>query len=113
MKDDEPSTTAAFLQRFGDVCLIEDSDFETAKHCYEAILEFFRYLGMRRHIADCLMRLGLVYLLEGDNETAKIKLSTARRFYISAEDPEGCRYCEARLEDVRNPEPKVMCSTQT
>jgi len=101
--------TAAFLQRVGDINMSFDSDTQTAKCCYNVTMEYLRYHGAWRHLADSVLRLRLVSLLEGERKDSELNFSTAYRFYIHAEDPEGCHYCEAWLEDCEDPVQK-LCS---
>ena len=108
-KVEDMSYTVGFIQRIGDLLLTLDSDIQSARQCYEVVLEYMAFEGARRHHADCLTRLGLLSLVEGDRDAAKANLSRARKLYIASEDPEGCRYCEGRLEECTDPLPKVRC----
>lgn len=108
LKAGDMSFVAALVQRIGDVSILLDGDIQTARSCYEATFSYVRYQGLRRHLADCLMRLGLLHLIDGKRAEAGVKLSTARRLYAAAEDPDGCRYCDARLEDCQDPTQKVQ-----
>jgi tetratricopeptide (TPR) repeat protein len=89
------------LMRIGDVFYYQRRTDE-AKACYDLVLDLIRYLGLRRHLGDCLFRLGIVDQLRGDDERAAQRVSRARMFYQDAEVAENSRMCEAWLADNGN-----------
>ena len=107
IKSSDEQCVSAGFQRLGDLFLITDKDYASAISCYQASLDLITYIGVRRHIADCLLRLGVVLLLEGRVTEARRKLTASRRFYAAAEDPQGYQYCEAILEECSIDGPKA------
>ena len=107
----DDSFVAAGLQRLGDIFIMTDNDFTSAKACYQMTMEVMRNAGARRHVADCVLRFGIVLLLEGKVAEAKQKLMNSRRIYKLAEDPQGYNYCEAILAECEIDCPKVTLTT--
>ena len=98
---------AAALQRLGDIFLMTDKGFLSASTCYQANMDIIKYSGLRRHVADCVLRFGIVLLLEDRRAEAKRKLMNCRRIYELAEDSQGYSYCEAVLAECEVEGPKV------
>jgi hypothetical protein len=100
-KTDGTLATANAVQRIGDSFFYTSlhEDLDVARSCYEATLGWIRHLGMWRHLADCLLRLGMVDYVQGFQDRAIKRLNQARKFYVVAESVEGARYCEARAID--------------
>ena len=103
----EDSFVAAGLQRLGDLFLMTDKDLSSARACYHETLNIMRNAGARRHVADCVLRFGIILLLEGRVVEAKRKLINGRRIYELAEDPHGYSYCEAVLAECEVEGPRV------
>ena|ERR1700761_3816015 len=108
----DASLIGASVQRLGDFFLMADKDFATATACYHTALEQMKNDGARRHVADCVLRLGIVLLLEGKVGKAKRKVTNSRRIYELAADAQGCSYCEGILAECEVEGPKVS-STAT
>jgi hypothetical protein len=86
------------IQRVGDALFYmgRHDDLEVARACYGATLDLIRYLGLQRHLGDCLLRHGMVEYIQGLPTLALKRFNQARDFYVSAECVEGARYCEAQ-----------------
>ena len=95
----EDSVLAAGLQRLGDLYLMIDEDLLSAAGCYETSMSVMKIVGARRHVADCVLRLGILLLLEGKVAEAKRKCANSRRIYELAENSQGCNYCDAILAE--------------
>ena len=102
------SRVAAVVQRLGDLFLMADKIFQSATACYQRTLEVMRNAGARQHVADCVLRLGIVLLLEGQVAEAKRKLTNSRRIYKLAEDAQGYGYCECILAECEVEGQKVI-----
>src|ERR1700761_9789662 len=83
------------LQRLGNCFLTMKRDLESARSCYQTAIDYLKDAGMRRHVADCALRLGIIFLLEGKVLEAKRKLINSRRIYELVEDTQGYNYCES------------------
>src|ERR1700761_1172586 len=97
-KSDDRLALAMSLQRLGDIFYIDrqfqGSCLDAAKACYEAALDLIRYMGVRRHIGDLLLRLGMVSLISLKAERATKRFIQARKFFRDAECADGYQYCE-------------------
>ena len=103
----DDSLVAMGLQRLGDIFLMSDKDISSARACYQANMDIIQYFGVRRPVADCVLRFGIVFLLEGKIVDAKRKFTNSRRIYKLAEDSQGYNYCEAVLAECEIDGPKV------
>ena len=79
--------------------LKRENDLTTSTVCYQTALEINQSDGTRRHVADCLLRLGIVLLLDGKIEEAKSMLMKTKRWYEGAEDVQGFQYTETILAE--------------
>jgi len=64
---------ASSLQRLGDLFLMIEKHFASANACYHASIEIFQHSGVRRHVADCVVRFGIILFLQGKVEEAEKK----------------------------------------
>ena len=103
----DDSFVAAGVQRLGDFFLMTDGDFLSAEACYEMTMQVMKNAGKRGNVADCVLRLGIILLLEGKVQDAKHKLTNSRRIYELAEDSQGHSYCEVVLAQCEIEGPKV------
>ena len=103
----DDSRISAGLQRLGDIFLMDDKDCSSANACYQVTMDVMKRAGVRRHVADCVLRFGIIHLLEGKIPEAKQKLMNSRRIYKLADDSQGHSYCEAILAECEVEGPKV------
>ena len=71
----DDSLIAASLQRLGDIFMITHKDLSSANGCYRITMEIMKTASARRHVADCVLRLGILLLLEGKVADAKQKFT--------------------------------------
>ncbi|KZT33765.1 TPR-like protein [Sistotremastrum suecicum HHB10207 ss-3] len=71
---------AEAIRRLGDA-FRQLSDIDTAKACYDVTLSMIGFLGVRGPIADCLVSMGKVSLLEGDIHGAREHFLKADKLY--------------------------------
>ena len=103
----DDSYVAAAFQRLGDLYIMTDKDFTSAITSYHVSMDRQKYAGKRRHVADCVLRFGIVMLLKGKLAGAKHKFMNSRHIYELAEDAQGYNYCEAVLAECEIEGPKV------
>jgi hypothetical protein len=87
------------IQRLGDVFLMEYGDVPTARSCYRVTQYTLRGQNLQRHFADSLLRLGVLFLIEGKSAESCSNFEEASRYFKEGEDPLGYRYCNARLDE--------------
>ena len=66
----DDSLVVQSLQRLSNFFIIE-TDLENARSCYQTTIEYLKDAGLRRHVTDCSLRLGIILLLEGKIQEAK------------------------------------------
>ncbi|KZT38234.1 TPR-like protein [Sistotremastrum suecicum HHB10207 ss-3] len=84
------------IQGLGDLFL-QQQESNVAKACYGATLDLIKYTGVRKKIAECLMRLAGV---QEDRDGASRALEKARLWFKRAEDPIGEAKCTARIDEL-------------
>ncbi|KZS91614.1 hypothetical protein SISNIDRAFT_162053 [Sistotremastrum niveocremeum HHB9708] len=87
------------LVGLGDI-LLEYGDLVTSKALFQAALDMIRYIGIRRYVAECLMKLGDVAALEEKVSLARDYYERSLAWYNRAEHFWGQESSRERLDSL-------------
>jgi tetratricopeptide (TPR) repeat protein len=95
--------SAQSIMRIGDMfyaTAVDEEGLKTAKSCYEVTFELIKYLGVNRHLAECLYRRSMIAWREADGDKAIQMLKLALTFFERGEDPRGLEYARIAWQQV-------------